>query len=250
MYPGCNPVYPRCNPMRPGAHRHVRLCAHLRDGASCLPLPHATPTTHPHVHTHTDGDLSPSLTSLCTLSYLLTKGGLSATCRSSKYLGCIGITHAHAHAGCNPMRPGRAQALPLCRRRARQLRRRLLRLRLRRPPSAVHGAGHACRCHALQRDRPAAPLGPAPGSQEGPRGPKSWGPEGGEGGHGRARTRLRLCAWHRAPSCTCTCTCTCIPAQVTYESRLLKYAMRGFAIAVSHAPLDRRLQPYVCRLQP
>ena len=94
MYPGCNPVYPRCNPMRPGAHRHVRLCAHLRHGASCLPLSHATPTTHPHVHTHTDGDLSPSLTSLCTLSYLLTKGGLSATCRSSKYLGCIGITHA------------------------------------------------------------------------------------------------------------------------------------------------------------
>ena len=39
--------------------------------------------------------------------------------------------------------------------------------------------------------------------------------------------------------------CACIPAQVTYESRLLKYAMRGFAIAVSHAPLDRRLQPYV-----
>ena len=52
MYPGCNPVYPRCNPMRPGAHRHVRLCAHLRHGASCLPLSHATPTTHPHVHTH------------------------------------------------------------------------------------------------------------------------------------------------------------------------------------------------------
>jgi hypothetical protein len=60
--------------------------------------------------------------------------------------------------------------------------------------------------------------------------------------------RPRLVHAHAHAPCTlhahaaCTCICTCIPAQVTYESRLLKYAMRGFAIAVSHAPLDRRLQ--------